>query len=280
MKKFYKEMGFKQSAKDKEVVWDNQGITLPSAIEKEPVQSKEVPGTDQEGSGESRDSSEDDGEEPTVFQGDLQLPIEVSDDDVQPPTLQENNEVLQTVLENTAKAWEKMMKKYTKNHTIETFVAGDIVTVKLPCDVCTSTDNKKLFAWVLGQPKPNRYKLQTEYGVIERLMSTKELERVGLSMDVEVNSPSKKIALSRAAIEASTSKRVVISYKYKGKCNTKQCRCFKEQKKCSVHCHRGDGDYDCGFLSSLAVRTEKALASCKRARANTAGDVVGSEVEQ
>jgi hypothetical protein len=54
-------------------------------------------------------------------------------------------------------------------------------------------------------PKPNRYQLQTEYGVIERLLPTKELERVPLSMGVTINGPSTKIALSRAALEASTS---------------------------------------------------------------------------
>jgi len=63
---------------------------------------------------------------------------------------------------------------------------------------------------------------------------------------------------------------------------------LKSKKKCSVHCHNGDDDHDCGFLASLALRTEKALVSQakatagsglrsdsrKRARANTAGDPV------
>lgn len=126
-------------------------------------------------------------------------------------------------------------------------------------------------------PKPNWYELQTKYGVIERLMPTKELERVPLSMGIEGGGLSKKIALSKAALEASTSDRVVISCKCKGKCNTKRCRCFKEQKKCSVHCYSGDDDHDCGFLASLALRTEKALVSQKWARANTAGDTVGDD---
>jgi hypothetical protein len=59
--------------------------------------------------------------------------------------------------------------------------------------------------------KHNRYKLQTEYGVIERLMPTKELESVPLSIGIEIGGPSKKIALSKAALETSTSDRVVIS---------------------------------------------------------------------
>ena len=89
--------------------------------------------------------------------------------------------------------------------------------------------------------------------------------------------------MSKAALEESTSDRVVVSCKCKGLCNTRRCRCFKEQQKCSVHCHTSNDDYDCGFLASLALRTEKGivakekalvLRSQKRARANTAGDQV------
>jgi hypothetical protein len=60
-------------------------------------------------------------------------------------------------------------------------------------------------------------------------MPTKELERVPISNIVTINGPSIEIALSKAAKEASTSDRVAISCKCKKKCNTKCCRCFKEQ---------------------------------------------------
>jgi hypothetical protein len=113
---------------------------------------------------------------------------------------------------------------------IPQFVAGDVVTIKLPRGTQTSTDNKKVSGRVLAMPKPNWYQLQTEYRVIERLLPTKELGRVPLSMGVTINGPSTKIALSRAALEASTSDRVVISCKCKGLCNNKRFRRFKEQK--------------------------------------------------
>jgi hypothetical protein len=167
-----------------------------------------------------------------------------------------------------------MARNYTKAYTIDQFTAGDVVTVKLPRGTRTSTDNKKIFAQVLSVQKPNRYKLQTQYGVIERLLPTKELERVPLSMGIVVNRPSTKIALSKAALEASTSDQAVVSCKCRGLCNKKRCRCFKEQKKCTIHCHGGDEDHDCGFLASLALRTEKAIVTRKRAWANTAGDVL------
>ena len=49
-------------------------------------------------------------------------------------------------------------------------------------------------------------------------------------MGIVINGLSKKIALLRAALEASTSDWVVVSYKCKGLCNKKRCWCFKEQR--------------------------------------------------
>jgi len=53
-------------------------------------------------------------------------------------------------------------------------------------------------------PKPSRYQLRTEYGVIERLFPTKELEPVPLSIGATINELSTKITLSKVALEAST----------------------------------------------------------------------------
>ena len=61
--------------------------------------------------------------------------------------------------------------------------------------------------------KSNWYELQTKYSVIERLMATKELEVVPLLIVIEVGGLSKKIALLKATLEASTSDMVVISCK-------------------------------------------------------------------
>ena len=92
---------------------------------------------------------------------------------------------------------------------------SDVVTIKLPCGTQTFTNNKKVFGRVLAMPKPDRYELQTQYGVVEWLLPTKELERVPVSMGFTVNGPSIKVAISKVALEASTSGRVVVSYKCK-----------------------------------------------------------------
>jgi hypothetical protein len=111
------------------------------------------------------------------------------------------------------------------------------------------------------------------------LIPTQELVQVPKSIadsmdDAEVNGPKRKISLSKAALENSTSVRVVISCKCKGQCASKRCRCVKEGVKCSVYCHGADTDHDCGNLASLIVHTEVALKARKRARANTVGDRV------
>jgi len=87
--------------------------------------------------------------------------------------------------------------------------------------------------------------------------------------------PQKKIILSKAAKEASTSDRVIISCQYKGQCATKRCRRFKENQECLVYCHR-DAEHDCGFLAPLSKRTKVAIRPKKRARTNTKGDDVPS----
>ena len=78
----------------------------------------------------------------------------------------------------------------------------------------------------------------------------------------------------------SSADRVIISCKCKGVCATKRCRCFKEGKRYSVHCH-DSAEYNCGFLASLAFRTELTMKDnpakkrgAKRLRANTGGKVV------
>ena len=72
-------------------------------------------------------------------------------------------------------------------------------------------------------PKLNQDELKAEYVVIKRLIPTKELEKVLLSIGIEIGSLNTRIALSKAALEVSTSDRVVISFKCRGKYNAKRC---------------------------------------------------------
>lgn len=117
-------------------------------------------------------------------------------------TNDESDEVLATVRTNSQKARHQVVNKYSKTHAIEVFAQGDIVIVKLPRGTRTSTNNKRLFGRVLANPKPHRYQIQTEYNIINRLLPTKELEKVPLSIanSMDIQGPSRQIALSKDAL--------------------------------------------------------------------------------
>ncbi|RFU25793.1 hypothetical protein B7463_g10543, partial [Scytalidium lignicola] len=195
-------------------------------------------------------------------------------------TVQSGDLVIQKAQQAMQKARVKMVEKYSKNHNIQHFEPGDIVSVKVPREDRTATDNQRLFGRILDEPHSYRYKVITQSGVINRLMPTKDLGVIDKSLwpDIIIPETTKQVTLTLAAREASTSQRIRISCQCKGQCNTKRCRCFKEGKDCTVHCHKDE--HDCGMLSKLTIRTEKALiepsesSRRKRARADTLGNSV------
>ena len=97
---------------------------------------------------------------------------------------------------------------------------------------------------------------------------------------IEIQGLKTKLSLKKVIKYASLVNRVIISCKCKGLCATKRYKCFKESKKCSIHCHELI-EHDCGFLTSLALCIELALKDnpvkkrgTKRLRANITGKVV------
>jgi hypothetical protein len=188
---------------------------------------------------------------------------------------QNTDQVIAKAQKATQKAKLRMMQKYSKQHTIQHFNIGDIVSVKVPREDRTSTDNRRLFGRILEEPYAHRYKVLTTSGVIKRLIPTKGLSAVNESLwpDITIPRSTKEVTLTEAARDASTSARVGVSCQCKGECKTKRCRCYKEDKKCTVHCHRDD--HNCGNQSELATGTELALVERpkrKRARADTVGN--------
>jgi hypothetical protein len=59
-----------------------------------------------------------------------------------------------------------MMQKYTKKHDIQHFDIRAIVSLKIPQEDRTSTDNKRVFARILEEPYPHRYRVITLSGII------------------------------------------------------------------------------------------------------------------
>lgn len=162
--------------------------------------------------------------------------------------------------DNIRAAQDKMVARYAKYHKIESFAIGDVVLVKLPRGIRTATDQRKLYCLLIGcEHQPPRYKIQSKFGIINRMFPTKELKSVpkNVADTIDIGDVRKEITLSQAAKLNSSGTRVVISCQCSGMCSTNCCWCFKNNVKCSVHCHRTE--HDCGYLKDLTERTEYSL---------------------
>jgi hypothetical protein len=108
----------------------------------------------------------------------------------------------------------QMAQKYSKRHDIQHFEIGDIVSLKVPSEDRTSTDNRRVFGRILNEPYPYGYKIVTLSGNLKHLIPTKELVLVQKALWSDINIPesTKEVTLGLAAREASTSARVGISF--------------------------------------------------------------------
>ncbi|KFZ01849.1 hypothetical protein V500_00591, partial [Pseudogymnoascus sp. VKM F-4518 (FW-2643)] len=125
--------------------------------------------------------------------------------------------VIEQAEKSTQKARALMIRKYTKKHDIQHFDIGAIVSLKVPREDRTSTDNKRLFARILDEPYSHRYKVVTLSGIIKRLIPTKELGVIeqALWSDIIIPDSTKEVTLTLAAREASTSARGLQHYQHR-----------------------------------------------------------------
>jgi hypothetical protein len=68
-----------------------------------------------------------------------------------------------------------MVCKYTKKHNIQHFDVKAIVSLKIPKEDKTLINNKRLFACILEEPYPYKYKVINLSGIISHLIPTKGL---------------------------------------------------------------------------------------------------------
>lgn len=71
-----------------------------------------------------------------------------------------------------------MAQKYSKCDNIQHFEIGNIVSLKVPREDRTSTDNQRLFRRILYEPYPYGYKVVTLSGNLKPLIPPKELGSV------------------------------------------------------------------------------------------------------
>ena len=133
-----------------------------------------------------------------------------------------------------------MAARYNQRHKVHVFNIGDIVTIKIPREDRAKTDHKRLYCKIIQKPHPERHQLLCQYGVLNLLYPTKDLQPASNLLGLNFPTlPTSSITLAHAARQASITTRVIhISCTCQGPCSTRRCRCFKENTKCTSHCHK------------------------------------------
>ena len=66
------------------------------------------------------------------------------------------------------------------------FVVGDIISVGIPREDRTKTDdNKRLYCRIIAKPHPDRHQLLSKYGILIGLYPTKALQRASPMLEHE-----------------------------------------------------------------------------------------------
>ena len=158
-----------------------------------------------------------------------------------------------------------MKKKYSRNHKVVTFEIDQVVTLRIPKEARATTDNHRLLCMIKEIPHEGRHKLQTKFGILDRLYSTSELNVVP-SADQEAyrldfqNASTKTISPHAVAKKVGTSNKVAITCLCKKSCNPRsRCRCRKNKVKCSQYCH--SARRDCTNAGTVEEGTDAAIIS-------------------
>ena len=130
-----------------------------------------------------------------------------------------------------------MQRKYSRNHNIVTFQLSEIVTLCIPKEDRVNTDNHKLICIVKDISHDGRHLPKTQFGVLDRLYPTGELNVVpevdqkALRSEFK-NSLSKAITLHTVAAKVGTSHKVAVSCTCNKTCSPKsRCKCQKLKLK-------------------------------------------------
>ncbi|KAG0138280.1 hypothetical protein HOY82DRAFT_596549 [Tuber indicum] len=160
-----------------------------------------------------------------------------------------------------AKARARSSNKYNKKYTIERFLVGDIVSLKIPREDRSALDPPTIICRIMAESYPNRYKLQTAFGLLKNHYPDNSLHRVpeaaGINISIRTSLMSTEITLHAAAAKISTSDRIGVSCTCKGPKCSGRCLCIRNKVQCSVHCH--SLEFESGNLSPLTTPTELAL---------------------
>ena len=154
-----------------------------------------------------------------------------------------------TLQSRAAHSRELMQKKHARLHTIVTLAPGDIVSLKIPREDRSATDNLRTYCRVVEQKHPNRYRLPSKHDLLVTHYPVSQLLRVPdesmSSIVLQYGVPPLptsaaelnklvEITMHELAGKQSRGIAVAISCNCKARC-TGQRRCLNNQVKFTVH---------------------------------------------
>ena len=147
-------------------------------------------------------------------------------------------------------AQERSIKQYGKQRRVQVYEVGQKVSVGIPREDRSSTDDKRVFGKVIQAfDEINQYQIVTQWGVLDRLCPINIVNALEPGVDVNIPEPppSNKVALAYCAGQQSTSQKAKVKCDCKDRkkwCSNRTCKCIKAGVKCSVHCHQSQGHPD------------------------------------
>ena len=97
---------------------------------------------------------------------------------IDPRLIQEQANITAQVQQFQEGVRTQMKKKYSRNHKVVTFEIDQVVTLRIPKEDRATTDNHCLLCMIKEIPHEGRHKIQTKFGILDRLYPTSELNVV------------------------------------------------------------------------------------------------------
>ena len=163
---------------------------------------------------------------------------------------------------------EKMKRKYAKRKRVELvdFQIGQNVTVRIPKEDRTSTDNRRLECVIVGKKKNKipLYQLLCKHGTLDRWLTVSELLPYACPVSIDSDAIDSRTAVTlRQAARLSSQSKELNYCKCKAHSKSMMCKCRKLSKLCSSRCHRGIGCQNKTEVSKLSLPSTAKHSSKK-----------------
>lgn len=118
----------------------------------------------------------------------------------------EEDDCVQQMLDEVRKRGKKarayMKKRDANNHKVRRFEVGEFVSIKVPKSSTNTKSRGRLLCRITRKPHPDRYQVESEYGIIDRYFNTSDLQSIPPALDITFMEDPPTVSLQSAANKA------------------------------------------------------------------------------